>query len=200
MKGIFILFLTVFFGSVVLAQPKTAPNNLRAQLTKIYNEDQQQRQEYAKLEQQYGWGSREAQAFRAKLKAMNDRHLQEVDQIISRQGYPGRSAVGQPLDQVAFMVIQQSTDKAVHQKYLPVVTEAANKGELDKASVAILTDLVRIQNGEKQVYGTQVRVNNQGQKELYPIEDQAGIDQRRKQMDLEPLDAYLRRMGVKSYE
>lgn len=198
MKRILLLYLTQCLScTVVLAQQKATTSGLRAQLNRMYTEDQQQRQAYLKTEQQYGWGSKEAQEFRARLKAMNDRHLQEVDQIISRQGYPGRYLVGQPLDQVAFMIIQQSTDKAVHQKYLPLITEAANKGELDKASAAILTDLIRIQNGENQVYGTQVRVNNQGQKELYPIEDQAGIDQRRKQMDLEPLDAYLRRMGVK---
>ncbi|WP_128546132.1 DUF6624 domain-containing protein [Larkinella soli] len=171
--------------------------DVRKRLTQIYDKDQKERAAYDAIERQYGWGAKEAQDARQKLKDMDKQHLTEVEQIISQVGgYPGKSLVGQPLDQIAFLIIQHSTDRAVHEKYLPMIMEASRKGDLDKASAAFLTDQVKVQKGEKQVYGTQIRINNAGKKELYPVEDEGTLDQRRKDMDLEPLGAYLKRMGV----
>ena len=172
--------------------------DVRKRLTQIYEKDQKERAAYDAVERQYGWGAKESQDARQKIKDMDKEHLGEVEKIIEQVGgYPGRSMVGQPLDQVAFLVIQHSIDRTVHEKYLPMLTEAAQKGELDKAGVAFLTDQVKVQKKEKQIYGTQIHINNQGQKDVYPVEDEVNLDQRRKQMDLEPMAAYLARMGVK---
>jgi len=198
------LFLALFgclLASVSWAQTTKATANaadIRKRLSQIYDMDQKERAKYNDIERQYGWGAKEAQDARQQIKAMDKQHLTEVDEIIQQAGgYPGRTMVGQPLDQVAFLVIQHSTDAGVQEKYLPMVTEAAQKNELDKASVAVLTDQIKVQKKEKQLYGTQIQVNNQGQKELYPVEDAGNLDQRRKAMDLEPIATYLRKMGVK---
>ncbi|GAB3253330.1 hypothetical protein GCM10027347_13060 [Larkinella harenae] len=171
--------------------------DVRKRLTQLYEKDQKERAAYDAVERQYGWGAKESQDARQKIKDMDKEHLVEVEKIIEQVGgYPGKSMVGQPLDQVAFLIIQHSTDRAIHEKYLPMVTEAAQKGELDKAGVAFLTDQVKVQKKEKQIYGTQIHINNQGKKDVYPIEDEANLEQRRKQMDLEPMAAYRARMGV----
>ncbi len=186
----------------------TIPGLLRAQtantkmgavqklLGTIFTEDQTRRQEYGKLEQRYGWGAKESQDGRAAIRQMNTRHLTTVDSLITQYGYPGKTLVGQPTNQVAFMVIQESNNRATHEKYLAMIQEAAMKNELDRASAAFLTDQVKVQKGEKQVYATQIRINNTGQRELYPVENEADIEKLRKEMDLEPLPVYLRRMGV----
>ncbi|MGA0555656.1 DUF6624 domain-containing protein [Larkinella sp. VNQ87] len=195
------LVLLCLISSGLWAQtPKSAANTaeVRKWLTQIYEKDQKERAAYDAIERQYGWGAKEAQDARQKIKDMDKEHLADVEKIIAQVGgYPGKSVVGQPLDQVAFLIIQHSTDRTVHEKYLPMFTEAAQKGELDKAGVAFLTDQVKVQKKEKQIYGTQIHINNKGEKDVYPIEDEANLDQRRKQMDLEPMAAYLARMGVK---
>lgn len=195
------LILLCLFSTGLWAQATknaAAMADVRKRLTQIYEKDQKERAAYDAIERQYGWGAKESQDARQKIKDMDKEHLTEVEKIIAQVGgYPGKSVVGQPLDQVAFLIIQHSVDRAVHEKYLPMVTEAAQKNELDKAGVAFLTDQVKVQKKEKQVYGTQIHINNQGQKDVYPIEDEANVDQRRKQMDLEPMAAYLARMGVK---
>ncbi|MGM9508013.1 DUF6624 domain-containing protein [Larkinella sp. GY13] len=195
------LILLCLFSTGLWAQATknaAAMADVRKRLTQIYEKDQKERAAYDAIERQYGWGAKESQDARQKIKDMDKEHLTEVEKIIAQVGgYPGKSVVGQPLDQVAFLIIQHSVDRAVHEKYLPMVTEAAQKNELDKAGVAFLTDQVKVQKKEKQVYGTQIHINNQGQKDVYPIEDEANVDQRRKQMELEPMAAYLARMGVK---
>ena len=50
----------------------------------------------------------------------------------------------------------------------------------------LLTDWVRVADDEKQVYGTQFRVVG-SKLEPYPIEDEANLDQRRKEVGLPPL-------------
>jgi hypothetical protein len=189
-------FFSLLTGSL---QAQQASNNteIRNKLSKIYEVDQKERAKYDELERQYGWGAKESQDARQKIKDMDQQHLKEVEDIIQKLGkYPGKDVVGQPLDQIAFLIIQHSTDRAVHEKYLPMITEAAQKGNIDKASAAVLTDIVKVQKKEKQVYGTQIHINNKGEKDLYPVEDLANINQRRKDMDLEPLENFLRRMGV----
>ena len=180
-------------------QAQSANTNMtavRKVLGVIFTEDQTRRAEYGKLEQQFGWGAKESQDGRAAIRQMNTRHLKTVDSLITQYGYPGKALVGQPTNQVAFMVIQQSNNRATHEKYLAMIQESAMKGELDRASAAFLTDQVKVQKGEKQVYATQIRINNAGQRELYPVENETNVEKLRKEMDLEPLPVYLRRMGV----
>jgi hypothetical protein len=193
-----IILLTASTVTAWAQQPITNPNagGIRNLLGAIFTEDQTRRQEYAKLEAQFGWGAKEAQDGRTAIRQLNTRQLKTIDSLITLYGYPGKNLVGQPADQVAFMVIQQSNSRVVHEKYLPIIQEAATKGELDRASAAFLTDQVRVERKEKQIYGTQIRINNAGQRELYPIENEADIERLRKEMDLEPLPVYLRRMGI----
>lgn len=72
------------------------------------------------------------------------------------------------------------------------MTEAANNGEANWSSLALLIDRVRMRNDEKQLYGSQVRRNpNTGAFEPFPIEDESNVDIRRKEVGLGPLADYL---------
>ncbi len=80
--------------------------------------------------------------------------IRQVDSLIARHGYPGKSLVGEYLKSTAFIVIQHNPDE----RYLPLLTAAADKGELSWASLALLVDRVKTDKGEKQVYGTQTHI------------------------------------------
>jgi VWFA-related protein len=74
---------------------------------------------------------------------------------------------------------------------LPVVIAAVKQGEGEKRQVADLVDRMRVDSGMKQLFGTQVRVAN-GFLVLTPIEDEAHVDDRRKQFGMSPLAEHLR--------
>jgi hypothetical protein len=58
----------------------------------------------------------------------------------------------------------------------------------------MLEDRILTREGNKQVYGTQLRLNQTTQRmELYPIEDEENVDGRRATVGLEPLAGYLKR-------
>jgi hypothetical protein len=57
-----------------------------------------------------------------------------------------------------------------------------------------LEDRILTREAKKQVYGTQLRLNQTTQRmELYPIEDEVNVDSRRAAVGLEPLAEYLKR-------
>ena len=76
----------------------------------------------------------------------------QVDSLIARHGYPGRSLVGEYQKETAFLVLQHSPDE----QYLPVLMAAAERKELAWSSVALFVDRIKTGRGEPQVYGSQL--------------------------------------------
>ena len=70
---------------------------------------------------------------------------------------------------------------------------AVDKGELEGGLYATSVDRVRIQDGQKQLYGSQF--DTKGDKcEPLPIEDPEHVDERRKAVGLGPLDEYTKQL------
>ena len=168
---------------------------LIAQLKEIGEMDQVYRQQMDEAEKTYGWDSPEMKELWEKQRLNDSICLARIELVIAEHGYPGKSLVGRQ-SSVAFLVIQHA-DLKVQEKYLPLLQEAAEKGELRKSSLAPLIDRVRVGNGQEQLYGSQLHRNpDTGQLEFFPIEDEVRVDERRSEMGLEPLEDYARRFGL----
>ena len=63
--------------------------------------------------------------------------------------------------------------------------------EISRSNFAYLTDRVLLAEGKKQLYGTQFTLTN-GVCTLRPLEDEANVDKRRKDVGLPPLAEYLK--------
>lgn len=113
-------------------------------------------------------------------------NLQAVKHIIKLWGYPGKSLVGTPANDVAYYVIQHSPQIAA---YLPVLRKAARDGELSKTLVAMMEDRNLTEHQKEQVYGTQLWGNAAKDSAtgvvrpvfyFYPIRDAASVNERRR--------------------
>ncbi|MCR5888283.1 hypothetical protein LRS06_11005 [Hymenobacter sp. J193] len=62
-----------------------------------------------------------------RMVAQDSINIQRVGQIIQRYGYPGKTLVGEPTNEVALLVIQHSTRIP---RYLKLVEQEAAKGEV----------------------------------------------------------------------
>ena len=129
--------------------------------------------------------------------AIDRRHGQRLDQIIAQHGWPGRSLVGGPASQAAYVVLAHADSTRQH-RYLPLLKAAAAKGEAVAADVATLEDQVLVREGRKQIYGTRVHFGPEtgGRWELYPIEDEEHVDDRRKAVGMPPIAEYLKDFGM----
>ncbi|GAB3232862.1 hypothetical protein GCM10027346_20400 [Hymenobacter seoulensis] len=113
-------------------------------------------------------------------------HIRRVAELIARYGYPGRTLVGAPTNEVALLVIQHSGRIP---QYLPLIRRMAELGEVPYSLYARMLDRYLAYQGKPQRYGTQGRgylVRNActGRPEqvsfIWPIEDAALVNQRRK--------------------
>ncbi len=64
-------------------------------------------------------------------------NLVQVERIIDKYGYPGKSMVGEPENEAAWFVIQHS---ATIEKYFPLIKNAGLEGELSMTKVAMMED------------------------------------------------------------
>lgn len=165
---------------------------LLARLKVLHDSDQK----YRSMSNPLPPGSPEAIAFAEKVARNDSLNMAEIEAIIQIYGYPGKSMVGEVEASTAWLVIQHAPlEKQL--KYLPLIGEAAQKGELRKADWALLVDRVRMRQGQSQLYGSQiVRNPDNGQWMLHPIEDEADVNRRRAEIGLEPLEEYALRFGI----
>lgn len=164
------------------------------ELKRIGEEDQRYRKEMQAVGEKYGWQSDEMRELWKKQNELDCLNLVRIEEIIEEYGYPGKSLVGKQ-SEVAFLVIQHS-DIETQEKYLPILKEAADKGELSWSSLALLIDRIRVRKGEKRIYGSQVRQKEDGTYELFPIEDEPNVNKRRADVGLGPLEEYLEHWNI----
>ena len=114
-------------------------------------------------------------------------NMVRIKAILKQHGYPGKSLVGEPANETAWLVIQHSD--AIDQ-YLPLVKKAAGKGELPFYLYAQMLDRQLMRTGKEQLYGTQAMGYNvtnpaTGRREaqrpfVWPIRDAGAVNARRK--------------------
>lgn len=113
--------------------------------------------------------------------------LENLNKVIEKFGYPGRTLVGRDYA-IAFSIIS-SANIEYKEKYYNFIIDAANKGELDWIDVAFFVDKVKVAKKEKQIYGTQYKIDEQNRKFLfYPIEELEKLNERRKKIDLDEMN------------
>jgi hypothetical protein len=128
---------------------------------------------------------------------IDKRNLVRLEEIIGQHGWPGKSLVGEEAGRAAFLILQHAELKS-QQKYFPLLKKAASEGEARASDIAMLEDRILMREGKKQVYGTQVHSSpeTKGKLELYSIENEAHVDERRAAVGLPPLADYLKLLGL----
>ena len=88
----------------------------------------------------------------------------------------------------AWLVLQHAIGEPdVQRGCLPILREAAERGEATLAQVAYLEDRIAFFERRPQRYGTQFDWDERGMLSPWPIEDPEGVDARRTAVGLPPL-------------
>jgi len=122
---------------------------------------------------------------------LNEQNLERLEEIIEEYGWPKQSEVGGMAAGTVFLVIQHA-DLETQKKYLPIMTEAANNNEAQWSSLAMLIDRINMREGKPQIYGSQIRGNDDGTMEVYEIENPEYVNQRRAEVGLGPIEDYVK--------
>ena len=139
----------------------------------------------------------EDRALERKLEALSTAAIDWLRDVLDTHGWPGRSLVGSAASEAACRLIQHAgCALSFQRRCLRLLQEAAARGDVPPRHVAYLTDVVRLRAGQKQLFGTKFRKEGDALVP-YPIVKPSEVDARRKQMELEPLRAYARRLHRK---
>ena len=147
-------------------------------------------------ETQFEFGNAALKAIWDLKKVLNNENQTRLREIVSEFGWPKRSEVGGSAAQGAFLIVQHA-DIAYQQEFLPMMQEAAEKGEASWSSLAMLIDRVNMREGKSQVYGTQVICQTPADCSVYDVIDPEYLNQRRAEVGLSTIEEYIARWNIK---
>ena len=176
--------------------PDQIQGNLIRQLIMMAEQKERSRDLFDSLVTEKGWKSPEVEEATRREAESDSVNMARLEEIIAQHGWPGVSLVGKRAALAAFLILQHA-QLPQQEKYLPLVKAAADKGDVERAHLAMLEDRVLMRQGKSQIYGTQLWNDpSTGELDLYPIEDTVNLDARRAEVGLPPLKEYLSGLGI----
>jgi len=167
--------------TIATSWPKTAPRTpemaaLQLEIERMVDEDQALRTG--------------PQSDGEAMTRLAEKHRATVLRIFEQYGWPKASVVGAATASNYFLIVQhQALD--LQKRLLPYFEAAVKAGEGSPMELAYLQDRVATREGGKQRFGTQIACVN-GRATLAPVEDPAGLDERRRERRLPPIAEYLK--------
>ena len=188
----FILLLAIGFFSLMSSAQSKMNLRLKRQLDSVMMLDQKYRDTLTllmdpqkadsvakRLNYPNTWrASAHYSALQGRLDSLN---VKFIESVFQKYGYPGKSLVDTPANETAWYIIQHSSKIS---RYLPMMKKAAENGELPFRLYAMMLDRDLMNQGNEQIYGTQVTCrkfkNIKDECIVWPIKDPANVNQRRK--------------------
>lgn len=128
------------------------------------------------------------EGYHPEMEAVHRRNAARLDAIIDEFGWPGSSLVGDRGAEAAWLIAQHAIgEPAFQRRCLALLQEAVRTEEVPPWQAAYLEDRIRVFEGRKQVYGTQIDSGPAGEPVPFPIEDPDRVDERRSAAGLDPL-------------
>jgi hypothetical protein len=170
--------------------------SLTKQLDSIYDLDQTDRQKLMLLIKKDGLRSKKVRNLWSKIEELDAVNLLEVKSILDQYGWLGVEAIGKKGNAALFLVIQHA-DQQTREKYLPMMRTAAKQNRAALSDLALLEDRLALEQGKKQLYGSQMGFNEKTQRYyVLPIEKPEHVDERRKSMGLSDMKSHLSNWGI----
>lgn len=129
-----------------------------------------------------------------KQEQIDQANMRRLAEIVKAYGWPGNRFAGIDNAGNAFLVLQHA-DLASQRAYLPLLRRAVAHGEANAQELAMLEDRVLMRSGQPQLYGTQFQPVVPDQPlTLYPVQDEAHLEQRRSDLGMPPMADYIKAM------
>ena len=127
--------------------------------------------------------------YHPRMRAVHDRHASRLAEILAEHGWPSERLVGADGAQAAWLIVQHAiAQPGFQRRAFTMLSAAAARGEAPRWQAAMLEDRIRTFEGRPQRHGTQFDWDAAGQLSPLPIDDPAGVDERRKALGLRPLE------------
>ena len=112
------------------------------------------------------------------------RNTARLKEIVADVGWPGRSRVGAWGSNAAWLLVQHATEDHDFQVRVLRLMKAMAPSEVDQGDVAMLTDRILVQEGKKQIYGSQFRCRKGRNTLSTPLAEPERVDELRRSVGL----------------
>lgn len=117
------------------------------------------------------------------------RNTARLQELVRAYGWLSISLVGVEGSHSAWLLVQHADHDREFQNHCLTLMKELPDTEVMRPNIAYLEDRLLVAQGMPQLYGTQFRMTDTGQKP-YPISDEAQLDERRAAMGLGPFEEY----------
>lgn len=170
---------------------------LTEKLAHVYDTDQKCRESVAETIDKYGDNSIQIRNLKVKMNEVDSLNLLTVKSIVKKYGWLDAKTVGDKANSALFLVVQHAPLKE-RLYFLSIMEEAAKRGGILKKDMALLADRNALDQGKKQIYGTQLWFDNNTKRYYaFPIENEEKVDERRAEVGLSSMASYLSQWNIK---
>lgn len=144
----------------------------------------------------YGEDSKEVRMLLDSMDYRDSINQVELTSFIELHGILGEQKIGVNGVQIVFSILNVC-DTNCRMTFMPVVEKAFSEGKLRSMIYAHFIDLLRVDRGLGQLYGTSVKYDEVSEEyHLSPIHDPVNINARRKEVGLINMEEYARQRGL----
>jgi hypothetical protein len=155
--------------------------DLLHQLIELYHNDEQTRARLIKQGKLFD-------GYSSEMEQVHVHNAARLEAIIDEFGWPGVSLVGEDGCWLVWMIAQHAIGLPDFQrKCLSLLTAAVKEEQAPAVHVAYLTDRIKFNERQPQLYGTVFDWDEDGQLSPWAVQDEAGVDDRRATVGLVPL-------------
>lgn len=124
-------------------------------------------------------------------------HGDRLNEIMDEVGWPTADLVGEEGARAAWLIAQHADRQLdVQRRALRLMEQAVAAGIAGPRELAFLRDRTLVNEGRKQIYGTQIAGLRGGAPVPWPCEDPQRMDALRVEVGIEPFDEYVAKFSV----
>ncbi|MFI7013622.1 DUF6624 domain-containing protein [Streptomyces sp. NPDC050164] len=125
------------------------------------------------------------------------RHGDRLSEIMDEYGWPTAELVGEEAARAAWLIAQHADRQLdVQRRALHLMQQAVSAGSAGPRELAFLRDRTRVNEGRKQIYGTQIAGVKDGAPVPWPCEEPDRVDELRAEVGIEPFDEYVAKFST----
>ncbi|MFD4661112.1 DUF6624 domain-containing protein [Kitasatospora sp. NPDC058444] len=124
-------------------------------------------------------------------------HADRLSEIMDAHGWPTAELVGEDAARAAWLIAQHADRQLdVQRRALRLMEQAVADGAASPRDLAFLQDRTLVNEGKKQIYGTQIAGVKDGAPIPWPCEEPERMDERRAEVGIPPFAEYIAQFSV----
>ncbi|MFE3501157.1 DUF6624 domain-containing protein [Kitasatospora sp. NPDC059160] len=124
-------------------------------------------------------------------------HADRLSEIMDAHGWPTAELVGEDAARAAWLIAQHADRQLdVQRRALRLMEQTVADGTASPRDLAFLRDRTLVNEGRKQIYGTQIAGVKDGSPTPWPCEEPERMDERRAEVGIPPFAEYIAQFSI----